>query len=67
MPEIQKRKSKHGSDCFEDNAPHREGRFILATVALYLTHLSQLEESATREGAPELHRGQKVCTTGAMF
>src|ERR1700724_1621169 len=33
----------------------------------FLAHLSQLEESATREGAPELHRGQKVCTTGAMF
>src|ERR1700675_4041120 len=34
---------------------------------LKLTHLSQLEGSATREGAPEVQRGQKVCTTGAMF
>jgi hypothetical protein len=34
---------------------------------LYLTHLSQLEGSGTREGAPEVHRGQKVCTTGTMF
>jgi hypothetical protein len=32
-----------------------------------LAHLSQLEGSATREGAPEVHRDQKVCTTGAMF
>ena len=31
-----------------------------------LTHLSQLEGSGTREGAPEVHRGQKVCTTGAF-
>jgi hypothetical protein len=38
----------------------------LMTQAM-LTHLSQLEGSATREGAPEVHRGQKVCTTGAMF
>ena len=30
------------------------------------THLSQLEGSGTREGAPEVHRGQKVCTTGAF-
>ena len=32
-----------------------------------LAHLSQLAGSANREAAPELHRGQKVCTTGAMF
>jgi hypothetical protein len=28
-----------------------------------LAHLSLLGGSATRESAPELHRGQKVCTT----
>jgi len=32
-----------------------------------LTHLSLLAGSATRESAPGLHRGQKVCPTGAMF
>jgi hypothetical protein len=42
--------------------PYLSARFLKD-----LAHLSQLEESATREGAPELHRGQKVCTTGAMF
>jgi hypothetical protein len=32
-----------------------------------LAHLSQLEGSAPLEAAPEVDRGQKVCTTGAMF
>jgi K+-transporting ATPase A subunit len=32
-----------------------------------LTHLSLLGGSATREAAPGLHRGQKVCPTRAMF
>lgn len=32
-----------------------------------LARLSQLEGVATWEAAPEGHRGQKVCTTGAMF
>jgi hypothetical protein len=32
-----------------------------------LAHLSLLAGSATRESAPELHRGQKVCTTAGMF
>ena len=32
-----------------------------------LTHLSLLEGSTTREAAPGLHRGQKVCLTGEMF
>jgi hypothetical protein len=32
-----------------------------------LTHLSLLAGSATRESAPELNRGQKVCTTAGMF
>ena len=31
-----------------------------------LAHLSQLARLVTREAAPEAHRGQKVCTTGAM-
>ena len=32
-----------------------------------LTHLSLLEGSTTREAAPGLHRGQKVCPTREMF
>jgi ATP-dependent exoDNAse (exonuclease V) alpha subunit len=32
-----------------------------------LTHLSLLAGSATRETAPGLHRGQKVCPTRALF
>src|SRR5258705_11490675 len=32
-----------------------------------LAGLSLLEGSSTREGAPNAHRDQKVCTTGAMF
>jgi hypothetical protein len=32
-----------------------------------LAHLSLLAGSATRESAPELNRGQKVCTTAGMF
>jgi len=32
-----------------------------------LTHLSLLAGSATRESAPRLHRGQKVCHTAATF
>jgi len=32
-----------------------------------LTHLSLLGGSTTREAAPGLHRGQKVCPTRAMF
>ena len=32
-----------------------------------LTHLSQLARSVTWEAAPDGHRGQKVCTTGAML
>jgi hypothetical protein len=40
---------------------------VLQGFGTALTHLSQLEGSGTREGAPEVHRGQKVCTTGAMF
>ena len=31
-----------------------------------LAHLSLLEGSATREAAPGLHRGQKVCPTRAI-
>jgi hypothetical protein len=31
-----------------------------------LAHLSLLEGSATREAAPGLHRGQKVCPTTAI-
>ena len=36
-------------------------------VIAQLAHLSLLAGSATRERAPGLHRGQKVCPTGAMF
>jgi hypothetical protein len=32
-----------------------------------LAHLSLLGGSTTREAAPGLHRGQKVCPTRAMF
>ena len=32
-----------------------------------LAHLSLLAGLATREAAPGLHRGQKVCPTRAMF
>jgi hypothetical protein len=32
-----------------------------------LAHLSQLAGLAARETAPDGHRSQKVCTTGAMF
>jgi hypothetical protein len=32
-----------------------------------LTHLSLLGGSTTRESAPGLHRGQKVCPTREMF
>jgi hypothetical protein len=32
-----------------------------------LTHLSQLARLASREAAPDGHRGQKVCTTEAVF
>jgi hypothetical protein len=32
-----------------------------------LAYLSQLAGSATRETAPGLHRGQKVCTTNAIL
>jgi len=32
-----------------------------------LTHLSLLGGSTTREAAPGLHRGQKVCPTRVMF
>jgi phosphopantothenoylcysteine decarboxylase len=32
-----------------------------------LTHLSQLAGLASREAAPDGHRGQKVCTTEAVF
>jgi hypothetical protein len=32
-----------------------------------LAHPSQLAGLAVRETAPDGHRGQKVCTTGAMF
>jgi hypothetical protein len=32
-----------------------------------LTHLSQLAGLSTRETAPGLHRGQKVCTTNGLF
>ncbi len=32
-----------------------------------LAHLSLLAGSAARESAPGLHRGQKVCPTGAKF
>jgi hypothetical protein len=35
--------------------------------AKFLTHLSQLAGLAARETAPDGHRSQKVCTTGAMF
>jgi hypothetical protein len=41
--------------------------FAAPTVSFTLTHLSLLEGSATRETAPGLHRGQKVCPTGALF
>jgi hypothetical protein len=33
---------------------------------MILNHLSLLEGSATREAAPRLHRGQKVCPTRAI-
>jgi len=56
-----------------DNADSDEARKAVrellpkvATCAV-LTHLSLLGGSATREMAPGLHRGQKVCPTGAMF
>ena len=34
---------------------------------LKLAHLSLLGGSTTREAAPGLHRGQKVCPTRVMF
>ena len=46
------------------NVDFADGRNTAATM---LTHLSLLAGSATRETAPGLHRGQKVCPTGALF
>jgi hypothetical protein len=40
---------------------------LCGTTAAVLAHLSQLAGSASHEAAPELHRGQKVCTTGRYF
>jgi hypothetical protein len=42
-------------------------RAHLGCVSLDLAHLSLLAGSETRETAPGLHRGQKVCPTGALF
>jgi len=39
----------------------------LLTMMLVVTHLSLLGGSTTREAAPGLHRGQKVCPTRVMF
>ena len=36
-------------------------------LGVALARLSQLEGLATREAAPEAHRGQKACTTRAML
>jgi hypothetical protein len=57
-----------------------EGRFIFGTsghgsaeaerfitLMRCLAHLSLLGGSTTREAAPGLHRGQKVCPTREMF
>ena len=38
-----------------------------AVLNRLLAHLSLLAGFATREAAPGLHRGQKVCPTRAMF
>jgi predicted RNA-binding Zn ribbon-like protein len=40
---------------------------FLEKLNALLAHLSLLAGSATRESAPGLHRGQKVCPTGAIF
>jgi hypothetical protein len=40
---------------------------FLVTCYFRLARLSLLEGFTTRESAPNGHRDQKVCTTGAMF
>ena len=40
---------------------------VAPLIGEVLAHLSLLAGSVTRESAPELNRGQKVCTTAGMF
>ena len=42
-------------------------RYRWLVLLAALAHLSLLAGSATREVAPGLHRGQKVCTTAGSF